>query len=92
MSAAAWVLPERVTLDTVAGLFHECVAQPASIRAFDLSNVRELDSAGVALLHWLRARQAELGLVPAPLHGDDHGRYRALCRSHRLEDPAGGSQ
>lgn len=87
--AAVWVLPERMTLDTVGALFCEYAAQPASVRAFDMTQVRELDSAGVALLHWLRARQAELGLVPAPVHGDTGGRYQALCRAHRLEDPAG---
>lgn len=89
MAADAWVLPERLTLDTVAALFRECAAQPASIRAFDLSQVRQMDSAGVALLHWLRARQRELGLVSAPVRGDIGQRYQALCRAHRLEDPVG---
>lgn len=81
-----WMLPEQVTLATVAALFRERAAQAAGIRVFDLSNVREMDSAGVALLHWLRARQRALGLVPALVQGAGAARYRALCRAHRLDD------
>ncbi len=88
-SPGDWVLPERVTLATVGTLFRECVAQPAAIRGFDLSQVREMDSAGVALLHWLRGRQSALGLVPAPVRGEGVARYRALCRAHRLDDSEG---
>ena len=43
-----WVLPEQVTLATVAALFRQCAEQPAAIRAFDLSHVQDIDSAGVA--------------------------------------------
>ena len=85
-----WVLPERVTLATVGALFRQCAAQPAAIRGFDLSRVREIDSGGVALLHWLRGRQSALGLVPAPVHGEGAARYRALCRAHRLVDSGEG--
>jgi ABC-type transporter Mla MlaB component len=81
-----WALPEQVTLPTVAALFRACAAQPAAIRAVDLSQVRQIDSAGVALLHWLRDRQRALGLVPAPVRGEGAARYRALCRAHRLDD------
>lgn len=81
-----WVLPEQVTLATVASLFRQCAEQPAAIRKFDLSRVRDIDSAGVALLHWVRARQSVLGLVPAPVQGEGALRYRALCRAHRLDD------
>ena len=42
-----WVLPEQVTLATVAALFRQCAEQPAAIRAFDLSHVQDIDSAGV---------------------------------------------
>lgn len=85
-----WVLPEQVTLATVSALFGECAAQPAAIRGFDLSQVREMDSAGVALLHWLRGRQSALGVTPAPVRGDGASRYRALCRAHRLGDSGEG--
>ncbi len=85
-----WVLPEQVTLATVGVLFRQCAAQPAAIRGFDLSRVREIDSAGVALLHWLRGRQSSLGLLPAPVRGEGAARYRALCRAHRLDDPGEG--
>lgn len=81
-----WVLPEQVTLATVAALFRQCAEQPAAIRAFDLSHVQDIDSAGVALLHWVRARQSALGLVPAAVRGEGATRYRALCRAHRLDD------
>ncbi|MCX7557583.1 hypothetical protein OS187_12285 [Xanthomonadaceae bacterium JHOS43] len=73
-------------MTTVAALFRACSAQPATIRAIDLSQVREIDSAGVALLHWLRRRQDALGMLPAPVQGDVAWRYRALCRAHRLDD------
>lgn len=86
-AAGTWVLPEQVTLASVAALFREAAAQPAAIRAFDLSRVREIDSAGVALLHWLRGRQAALGVLPASVQGEGAARYRALCRAHRLDDP-----
>ncbi len=86
--AGVWALPERVALDTVAALFRERAGQAASVRAFDLSRVRVLDSAGVALLHWMRLRQVALGLEPAPVRGDG-GRYLRLCQAHRLDDVAG---
>lgn len=91
MSEAAqgvWVLPERLTLDTVAALFRQGAAQPGAIRAFDLSQVGEIDSAGVALLHWLRERQHAIGLSPAPVLGDAAARYAALCAAHRVADAA----
>ena len=84
----SWVLPERLTLDTVATLFLERGGQPGAIRAFDLSQVQDMDSAGVALLHWFRAQQRTLGLVPAPVHGDAAERYQALCQAHRVDDAA----
>lgn len=81
-----WHLPERLTLDTVSALFRERGEQPGAIRGFDLSAVQEIDSAGVALLHWFHARQRELGLLPAPIQGDAAQRYAALCQAHRVDE------
>lgn len=81
-----WQLPERLTLDTVGALFRERGSQPGAIRGFDLSAVAQIDSAGVALLHWFRARQRELGLLPATIHGDAAQRYLALCQAHRIDE------
>lgn len=86
--ARAWRLPERLTLDTVGRLFAAHAAAPEAISAFDLSAVQQIDSAGVALIHWVRRRQIALGLAPAPVRGDP-GRYAELCRAHRLDDAAG---
>lgn len=83
-----WVLPARLTLDTVAALFLARAGQPGAIRTFDLSQVQDMDSAGVALLHWFRAQQRALGLVPAPVRGDAAARYQALCQAHRVDDAA----
>lgn len=83
-----WQLPERLTLDTVGALFQERSEQAGAIRGFDLSQVREIDSAGVALMHWFRAQQRELGLVPAPITGKAAERYQALCQAHRVKDTA----
>ncbi len=88
VDSGTWVLPGRVTLDTVAALFLERAGQAGAIQAFDLSRVQELDSAGVALLHWFRAQQRRLGLVPAPVRGDAAERYHALCQAHRVDDAA----
>lgn len=87
-SQGIWQLPERLTLDTVGALFQARAAQPGAVRGFDLSQVREIDSAGVALMHWFRARQRELGLVPAPISGSVAQRYEALCEAHRIKDTA----
>jgi ABC-type transporter Mla MlaB component len=81
-----WSLPERVTLDTVAALYRARCEQPAAIRCFDLNQVQEIDSAGVAMLHWFRSRQRQLGLTPAPIEGAVAERYQALCRAHRVEE------
>lgn len=91
-ASATWLLPTRVTVDTVTALFHERSSRPAAIQSFDLSQVEELDSAGVALLHWFRARQRALGLVPAAIIGDASERYLALCQAHRLAEPQTPSQ
>lgn len=91
-TSATWVLPTHVTVDTVTALFRERSARPAAIQSFDLSQVEELDSAGVALLHWFRARQRALGLVPAAIAGDASERYFALCQAHRLVEPQTPSQ
>lgn len=81
-------MPADLTLDTVAALFVERAGKPGAVRSFDLSQVQELDSAGVALLHWFRAQQRTLGLVPAPVRGDAAKRYNALCQAHRVDDAA----
>ena len=81
-----WTLPHRVTLDTVATLYRARCEQPAAIRCFDLNQVQEIDSAGVAMLHWFRSRQRQLGLTPAPIEGAAAERYRALCAAHRVEE------
>lgn len=82
-------LPERLTLDTVAAIHARWSGREAEVGELDLSAVHELDSAGVALLQWLRARQHALGLAPSPVRADANGRYLALCRAHRVEDMAG---
>ena len=81
-------MPAHLTLDTVAALFLERARQPGAVRSFDLSQVQDMDSAGVALLHWFRAQQRTLGLVPAPVRGDAAERYHALCQAHRVDDAA----
>ena len=87
-SPGIWQLPERLTIDTVGMLFQERAEQPGAIRGFDLSQVQEIDSAGVALMHWFRAQQRALGLVPAPIIGSVAERYQALCQAHRIRDTA----
>ncbi len=82
-------LPERLVLDTVGALHARWIGHEPQIGALDLRDVREIDSAGVALLHWLRERQRVLGAEPSPLRPDAGGRYLALCRAHRLDDMAG---
>lgn len=84
-----WTLPERLTIDTVGALFRARAEQPGAIRGFDLSQVREIDTAGVALMHWFRDQQQALGLVPATISGISSERYRALCQAHRIKDMAG---
>lgn len=83
-----WKMPERLTIDTVGALFKERAEQPGAIRGFDLSQVQEIDTAGVALMHWFRDQQRALGLVPAPIRGLPSERYRALCQAHRIKDTA----
>jgi ABC-type transporter Mla MlaB component len=85
MPADAWRLPERLTLSTVAALHREGLARATGIAAFDVSGVREWDSAGVALIQSLRAEQRRLNAAVAGVIGDT-GRYRALCEAHRLAD------
>lgn len=84
-------LPERLALDTVGALHARWLGKEADVGALDLGAVRQIDSAGVALLHWLRERQRSLGCVPSEIRADAAGRYRALCRAHRLDDMAGES-
>jgi len=86
MQAEILHLPERLTLATVAALHREHVPNAASIAAFDVSAVREWDSAGVALIQALRTEQRRRDASPAPVIGDG-GRFAALCRAHRITDP-----
>ncbi|HMN34650.1 MAG TPA: hypothetical protein PKE36_04465 [Chiayiivirga sp.] len=88
-AAAPWPLPERLTLETVGGIHAQWLGKETAIGDLDLSGVNEIDSAGVALLHWLRGRQRALGRAPSQVREDAAGRYRALCRAHRLDDMAG---
>ncbi|MEB2316389.1 MAG: hypothetical protein OZ919_09980 [Xanthomonadaceae bacterium] len=88
-AAAPWPLPERLTLETVGGIHAQWLGKETAIGDLDLSGVNEIDSAGVALLHWLRGRQRTLGRAPSRVREDAAGRYRALCRAHRLDDMAG---
>lgn len=81
-----WRMPADVTLDSVPGLHALCAGRLSEIRCIDLSGVQRIDSAGVALLHWLQTRQAALGHAPARIEGDP-GRYGELCRAHRLDVP-----
>ncbi len=85
MPAEPWHLPQRLTLATVAALYRAQFARVAQISAFEVSGVREWDSAGVALIQALRAQQRRLGAAIAPVIGDS-SRYRALCQAHRLSD------
>ena len=84
-------LPERLALDTVGALHARWLGKEADVGALDLGAVRQIDSAGVALLHGLRERQRALGCVPSEIRADAAGRYRALCRAHRMDDMAGES-
>ncbi len=85
MPAETLRLPERLTLATVAALHRKHAPNAASIAAFDVSAVREWDSAGVALIQALRTEQRRRGIAPAPVTGDA-GRFAALCRAHRIAD------
>lgn len=78
-------LPERLTLATVAALHREHAPNAALIAAFDVSAVREWDSAGVALIQALRSEQHRRR-APAALVTGDAGRFAALCRAHRIAD------
>ena len=88
-SETPWRLPERLTLDAVGDIYARWLGEEAAIGDLDLAGVSQIDSAGVALLHWLRERQRRLGRAPSRVCEDAAGRYRALCRAHRLDDVAG---
>lgn len=71
------VLPERVTRDDVARLWREHAARAATASEVELVGVREIDSAGVALVLELAAL-GNAAIVNAP------PRYTALAAAHRV--------
>lgn len=71
------VLPERVTRDDVARLWREHAARAATATQVELVGVREIDSAGVALVLELAAI-GKAAIVNAP------PRYTALAAAHRV--------
>jgi phospholipid transport system transporter-binding protein len=72
----AIVLPARVTREDVARLWREHGSRAASAARIDLADVREIDSAGVALVLELAAAGAAIANAPP--------RYAALAAAHRL--------
>lgn len=71
------VLPERVTRDDVARLWREHAVRAATATQVELVGVREIDSAGVALVLELAAL-GNAAIVNAP------PRYIALAAAHRV--------
>ena len=72
-------LPTRVTREDVARLWRELAPRARSAGRIDLADVREIDSAGVALVLELAAA-AGAAIVNAP------ARYAALAAAHRVAD------
>lgn len=72
------VLPQRVTRDDVARLWRELAPRAKGATQVELAGVREIDSAGVALVLELAA-VANATIVNAP------ARYLALAAAHRVE-------
>lgn len=68
-----------LTRGAVAALWPQATRLLDGVRAFDLTGVPRVDSAGVALLAELAARLA----IAPDLHGEPEG-FRALCAAYRL--------
>jgi phospholipid transport system transporter-binding protein len=72
-------LPSRVVRDDVARLWRELAPLARGATRVDLAGVREIDSAGMALVLELAAvSDAVIANVPA--------RYAALAAAHRVPD------
>ena len=80
MSGAAVViaLPARVVRADVARLWREFAARAATATRIDLGSVREIDSAGLALV-------LELAAVAGAAIANAPSRYVALAAAHREE-------
>lgn len=76
-AAAAIALPARALRDDVATLWRELAPRARSARRIDLGAVREIDSAGVALVLELAAL-AGAAIANAP------PRFAALVAAHRV--------
>lgn len=80
-------LPAVVDAAAAAALYRAWQPRVAQIVSFDLSDVRSIDSAGVALLRAMQTQRTALGLPPATLLAVPE-RYRVLCLAHRLDNGA----
>jgi phospholipid transport system transporter-binding protein len=78
-AAVVIALPERVTRADVARLWRELGPRAATAARIELAGVREIDSAGVALVLELAAAGAAIDNAPP--------RYVALAAAHRVEGP-----
>ena len=81
-------LPGVVDAAAATALYRAWRPRIAQIESFDLSDVRSIDSAGVALLRAMQTQRRSLGLPAATLVAVP-ARYRVLCLAHRLDDSAG---
>jgi ABC-type transporter Mla MlaB component len=81
--AGVEALPAVVDETAAAALFRAWRPRLTQIAGFDLGAVREIDSAGVALLRAVQAAQRAAGGPVATLRAVPE-RYRALCLAHRL--------
>ena len=78
-AGAVITLPAHVAREDVAQLWRSLAVQARSAQRIDLAHVREIDSAGVALVLELAAAAGAV-IVNAP------ARYAALAAAHRVAD------
>jgi ABC-type transporter Mla MlaB component len=72
-------LPPQVDAAAVAALYRDAAARIATLTVIDFSAVKQIDSAGVALVLALRAlRRSAIELRAVP------ERFTTLCLAHRV--------
>jgi phospholipid transport system transporter-binding protein len=72
-------MPARAVRDSVAALWRELAPRAAVARRIDLADVREIDSAGVALV-------LELAALANATIANPPQRYVALVAAHRVAE------